>query len=84
MEGGVAKMRPVKGGLEIKPGETVELKPGSFHVMFVGLKKPLSAGDHINATLVFEKAGTVSVEYDVRAMGSEPARPMPGMKMQGH
>jgi copper(I)-binding protein len=45
MEDGVAKMRPVKGGLEIKPGETVELKPGSFHVMFVGLKQPLSAGD---------------------------------------
>src|SRR5262245_18753478 len=29
MEGGVAKMRPVEGGLEIKPGESVELKPGS-------------------------------------------------------
>jgi hypothetical protein len=43
MEGSVAKMRQVKGGLEIKPGETVELQPGSFHVMFVGLKKPLSA-----------------------------------------
>src|SRR6266567_8323043 len=28
MENGVAKMRPVQGGLEIKPGETVELKPG--------------------------------------------------------
>src|SRR5258706_16014881 len=83
MEDGVAKMRPVKGGLEIKPGETVELKPGSFHVMFVDLKKPLSAGDHIKATLVFEKAGTVNVEYDVRAMGAEPAHDMPGMKMQG-
>ena len=44
MDNGVAKMRPVKGGLEIKPGETVELKPGSFHVMFVGLKKPLDRG----------------------------------------
>ena len=73
MENGVAKMRPVKGGLEIKPGETVELKPGSFHVMFVGLKKPLANGDHIKATLVFEKAGTVNVEYDVRAMGATPA-----------
>jgi len=81
MEKGVAKMRPIKGGLEIKPGDTVELKPGSFHVMFVGLKKPLAAGDHINATLVFEKAGTVSVEYEVRAMGGEPAHGMPGMKM---
>jgi periplasmic copper chaperone A len=83
MEDGVAKMRPVKGGLEIKPGETVELKPGSFHVMFVDLKKPLSAGDHFKATLAFEKAGTVSVDYDVRAMGSEPGGSMPGMKMPG-
>ena len=57
MEGGIARMRPVKGGLEIKPGETVELKPGSFHVMLVGLKKPLAAGEHVSAKLVFEKAG---------------------------
>jgi hypothetical protein len=83
MEDGVAKMRPIKGGLEIKPGETVELKPGSFHVMFVDLKKPLSAGDHFKATLAFEKAGTVSVDYDVHAMGSEPGGSMPGMKMPG-
>ncbi len=81
MDNGVAKMRPVKGGLEIKPGETVELKPGSFHVMFVGLKKPLSVGDHLKGMLVFEKAGTVNVEFDVRAMGAEPGRDMPGMKM---
>ena len=80
MEDGIAKMRPVKGGLEIKPGETVELKPGSFHVMFVGLKKPLSAGDQFKATLVFEKAGSVNIDYDVRAMGSQPGGAMPGMK----
>jgi copper(I)-binding protein len=73
-------MRPVKGGLEIKPGETVELKPGSFHVMFVGLKKPLSAGDQFKATLVFEKAGSVNIDYDVRAMGSQSGGAMPGMK----
>jgi copper(I)-binding protein len=51
--------------------------------MFVDLKAPLAAGDHIKATLVFEKAGTVNFEYDVLAMGAEPARDMPGMKMQG-
>jgi periplasmic copper chaperone A len=84
MENGVAKMRPVKGGLEIKPGETVELKPGSYHIMFVGLKKPLSAGDHVKATLVFEKAGSVSIDYDVRAMGSGSGGSMPGMNMPGH
>jgi len=81
MESGVAKMRPVQGGLEIKPGETVELKPGSLHAMFVGLKKPLTAGEHVKATLTFEKAGKVNVEYDVRAMGAEPSHDMPGMKM---
>ncbi len=83
MENGVMKMRPVQDGLEIKPGETVELKPGSFHVMFVGLKSPLKAGDHVAATLVFDKAGAVNVEYDVRAIGAEPGHDMPGMKM-GH
>jgi copper(I)-binding protein len=85
MERGVAKMRPIKGGLEIKPGETVELKPGSFHVMFVGLKKPLASGDHIKGTLVFEKAGTLNVEFDVREMGaSTPGgkESMPGMQMR--
>ena len=48
MENNVAKMRPGAGGITIKPGETVELKPGSFQ-----------------GTLVFEKAGTVPVEYRV-------------------
>lgn len=81
MENGVMKMRPVKGGLEIKPGQTVELTPGSFHVMFVGLKKPLAKGDHVKATLVFEKAGSVDVDFDVLAIGATPGHDMPGMKM---
>jgi copper(I)-binding protein len=87
MENGVAKMRPVNGGLEIKPGQTVELKPGSFHVMFVGLKKPLANGDHIKGTLVFEKAGTLNVEFDVHDMGASTTGgkdSMPGMQMPGH
>jgi periplasmic copper chaperone A len=67
MEGNVAKMRPVAGGIEIKPGETVELKPGSFHVMFVGLNRPLKSGERIKGTLIFEKAGTVAVEYAVES-----------------
>ena len=78
MDQGVAKMRPVEGGLEIKPGETVELKPGSFHVMLVGLKQPLAKGQKVKATLEFEKAGKVDVEYSVEALGaSAPAMNMP-------
>jgi copper(I)-binding protein len=70
MEGGVAKMRPVEGGLEIKPGETVELKPGSFHVMLVGLKEPLQKGQKVKGTLQFEKAGKVDIEYAVEPLGA--------------
>ena len=80
MEKGVAKMRPLTKGLEIKPGQTVELVPASFHIMFAGLKRPLAAGDRIKATLTFEKAGPVEVEYDVQAMGATPDRAMPKMQ----
>jgi hypothetical protein len=83
IENGIARMRPLKDGLEIKPGETVEFKPSSYHVMFVGLKKPLAAGDHIKATLTFEKAGTVDIDYDVLAMGASPTGNTPSMKMPG-
>jgi copper(I)-binding protein len=74
MENGVMIMRPVEGGLEIKPGESVELKPGSFHVMLMGLKQPLEKGQHIKGTLQFEKAGKVDIEYAVEAIGATPAK----------
>jgi copper(I)-binding protein len=70
MEQGVAKMRPVQGGLEIKPGETVELKPGSLHAMLMGLKQPLAKGQKVKGTLEFEKAGKVEIEYAVEAVGA--------------
>ena len=69
VEGGVAKMRPLKG-VEIKPGETVELKPGGMHVMFMGLKQPLKQGQRVKGTLVFEQAGTVEIEFAVQAVGA--------------
>ena len=66
---GVMRMRPFANGLEIKPGQSVELKPGSSHVMFMGLKQPLQQGQKIKGTLTFEKAGTVDVEYVVGPIG---------------
>ena len=80
MENNVMTMRPVDGGLEIKPGETVELKPGSFHVMLMGLKQPLQKGERVKGTLEFEKAGKVEIEYSVEAIGA-PA-PAAGGHMQ--
>lgn len=71
MDGDVMKMRPVEGGIEIPPGGEVTLKPGSFHIMFMGLKHGLKQGDEEKGTLVFEKAGSVEVEWAVDAMGAK-------------
>jgi copper(I)-binding protein len=72
---GVSRMRPVEGGLEIKPGATVELKPGGYHVMFMRLKQPLKEGERVPGTLTFEKAGTVPVAFAVRGLGAQRAAP---------
>lgn len=69
-EGGVMKMRPLAKGLVIPAGGTVKLEPGSYHLMLLKLKKPLTVGQRYKATLVFEKAGPVEVVFEVRAMGA--------------
>jgi copper(I)-binding protein len=73
MDKGVMKMRPVSGGLEIKPGETVELKPGSFHLMIMDLKQQIENGKPFKASLNFEKAGPVEVQFNVVAPGATPS-----------
>jgi copper(I)-binding protein len=70
MSGNVMKMRQLAGGVEIKPGETVELEPGGTHLMFVGLKQQLAQGQHFKATLTFEKAGKVDVDIAIAGIGS--------------
>ena len=70
MEGDVSKMRELEG-VDIAPGQTIEFKPGGSHVMFVGLKHPLTEGEHIKGTLVFERAGTAQIEYDVQGIGAQ-------------
>jgi hypothetical protein len=72
---GVMRMREIKGGLEIKPGETVELKPGGLHVMFMELKEPLKEGARVKGTLTFEKAGPIDVEFAVRAIAAGAGQP---------
>ena len=73
MTDGMMKMRQLDKGLVIKPGETVELKPGSFHVMLIGMKQPLKDGETIKGTLVFERAGTIEVGYKVEPLGARAA-----------
>lgn len=68
MSGSVMRMRELDKGLELRPGQSVELKPGSYHAMLTDLKQPAKAGDKVKGTLVFEKAGKVEIEYTVRGM----------------
>lgn len=69
-EDGIAKMSHVDR-IEIPAGETVKLKPGGFHVMFMGLEEPLAAGETFPATLIFETAGEVDVTFNVEARTSD-------------
>jgi copper(I)-binding protein len=71
VENGVMQMREVPDGLPIPAGGSVVLKPGSYHVMLIGLKKPLTAGEKIPLTLTFEKAGNISVTVPVQAMNAK-------------
>lgn len=66
MEGDVMRMRQVNG-IALPTGKKVELRPGGFHIMFVGLKAPLKAGDKFPMKLKFEKAGEVEVIVNVEA-----------------
>lgn len=63
---GQAMMHPRPGGLAVPAGGKAELKPGSWHLMFLGLKKPLKAGETFPATLTFQKAGKVPVQFTVQ------------------
>jgi copper(I)-binding protein len=74
----IMEMSEVTGGLPVAANGSVVLKPGSYHVMLIGLKKPLTAGETIPLTLDFEKAGKVSITVPVRAMGAGH-EDMPGM-----
>ena len=65
VENDVATMRQVNS-IEVPPQGDTELKPGGLHIMLIGLKHELKAGDKVRLTLQFEKAGAVSVEAEVR------------------
>tara|TARA_R110001583_G_scaffold177021_1_gene331917 strand:+ start:17106 stop:17627 length:522 start_codon:yes stop_codon:yes gene_type:complete len=65
MENNVMKMREVQGGVEVPMHGDLMFKPGSYHVMLIGLHKPLVEGEKINVVLTFEKAGNVPVTVDV-------------------
>lgn len=68
-DGDVMRMRPVTD-IAVAPGQTVELRPGGFHVMLIGLTGPMAQGGRVPLTLRFERAGEVQVELSVEAAGA--------------
>lgn len=79
VEDGIMRMAPVQGGLEIPAGGKVVLAPGGYHLMLIGLTRPLVEGEKVPVTLTFEKAGAVTVELLVDPMGAkEPSHTQGG------
>jgi copper(I)-binding protein len=72
MDAGVMKMGAVPS-LDLPPGQAVELKPGGYHVMLMGLKQQLKAGESVPLTLTVEGKGgqkeTVQIAAPVKALG---------------
>jgi hypothetical protein len=64
-EGGVMKMRPLPR-FEVPAGGRLEMKPGGPHIMLLGLTRDLKPGDTVAVTLIFEKAGRMTIEAPVR------------------
>jgi hypothetical protein len=65
-ENGMMQMRPVEGGIEIPAGGEVELKPGGYHVMLIGLTRDMNAGETVQITLQFETAGEIPITAEIR------------------
>ena len=80
MEGGVMKMRPVEGGLEIKPGETVTLKPSGLHVMFSTSSTRCNRARRSRRRSSSRKPGTVDVELPDRRDRRARARRCPAWR----
>jgi copper(I)-binding protein len=65
MNGGATTVQPVDGGLGISPGEKLVLAPGGYKLALLKLKSQLKKGTKVSMTLEFEKAGKVTVPFDV-------------------
>ncbi len=73
-EGDVMRMRKIEA-IDIPANGAAEMKPGGRHVMLMNLKAPLKTGESFDLTLVFEKAGAVTVKIPVLDMGAGAGMP---------
>lgn len=81
MDNGVMRMRPVAGGVALPAGKTVKFAPGGLHLMLLGLKAPLKAGEQFKLQLHFARSGDTEVEVTVRDMPTDGGMDMQHMNM---
>ena len=66
MQGDVMMMQQVTDGIEIPARGQIDLKPGGYHIMLIGLTQDLAPGDSFPVTLIFASASPVTVQAEVR------------------
>jgi periplasmic copper chaperone A len=64
MDNNVMKMRPLNQGLTIPAKSKVQLKPGSYHIMFISLTEPIVKNKKYKASLNFEQSGSITIEFN--------------------
>lgn len=70
MDGNIMRMAKLENGIELPAGQSIELKPGGLHVMFLDLKAPLKEGESFPLRLKFEKAGEITVDVKIEGLGA--------------
>ena len=65
MTDGAMKMYQVQA-MDVPADGELQLKPGSYHIMLIGLNRPLVAGEMLPIKVKFEKAGEVTVNAKVK------------------
>lgn len=68
-DNGIMRMRKVDA-IEVPAGGVAELKPGGLHLMLIDLNGQLVAGESLDVTLVFEKAGEVALTLPIKGPGA--------------
>jgi len=70
MEGDKMMMRQLTS-LEIPANGSVELKPGGYHLMMMGVQEPIKEGEQVKMTLQFEKAGKVDLIFPAQSLSGK-------------
>lgn len=67
---GIMRMRPVADGIQIPARQQIALEPGGVHLMLLDPRGGFARGARIPLTLVFERAGRVSIELEAQSPGA--------------